>query len=347
MKSLISIVVAAYNESSVIESNVRAIMNTLAERENITSEVIIVDDGSSDNSLQILKGLQENHSGKLKVFSHWRNYGQGRAIRTGVEQASGDAIITLDADLSYGPEYIWLLYDKLVSEKVEIVLASPYTKGGIVENVPYYRYFLSKWGNRYLSLMSSYKVSTITCVVRAYRKEVFDELYLSSDGMEMQLEILMKAFNANFRISEIPAKLEWRKEKKAEASITRISKMRILRAIRLYLYFGWLSKPSMLFVILSLLFLVPGVYMYAWLIFRFCAAFFMNLAEKGITTGVSFALQSIFQQYSYTFAFGFAFIIIGIQMLIFSLISLQSKYYFDEIYKVNQRIVNFKEKSKN
>jgi len=134
-KPLVSVVVAAYNEEQVIAGNIRKIITTMNERSDVEWELILVDDGSKDQTDRLIDEAAASDP-RIKVHHHWRNFGQGRALRNGFNLCAGETIITLDADLSYGPEYIWKLFDELYKEKVEIVLASPYTKGGSVRNVP-------------------------------------------------------------------------------------------------------------------------------------------------------------------------------------------------------------------
>lgn len=335
----ISVIVAAYNEAPIIAGNIRRILATLKERPEMTWELILVNDGSSDGTGDILEEVAEGEPG-VAAIHHRRNLGQGRALRTGFHLCRGETIITLDADLSYGPEYIWLLYESLVRQRLDISLASPYVAGGTVRNVPLYRYLLSRWGNRYLARMSSYHVSTITCVVRAYRREVWEHLYLTADGMELQLEILMKASMLGFRVGEIPAALVWSEGKAKDAGLRRISKMKILRTIRLYLKMGWLFRPAYIVIFLSLLLLLPGLYMGAWAMWRAGVnAHRYLLSGLDFNWAVSYGLQEAFSKTPYSFIISGILIIMGLQMIVFGLLIVQSKFYFDELYRLGQTLL--------
>ena len=183
----LTVVVAAYDEEPIIARNLQRIVEELAGREGWDWELICVNDGSGDRTGELMDQFATGKC-RVRVLHHRRNFGQGRALRTAFDACKGDVIVTLDADLSYGPEYIFRLTEALDEKNVEIALASAYAKGGLVRNVPFYRRFLSRVGNRYLARMSHYRISTSTCVVRAYRREVIDAIYLTSDGMELQLE---------------------------------------------------------------------------------------------------------------------------------------------------------------
>jgi dolichol-phosphate mannosyltransferase len=332
----LSVVLAAYNEEPVLANNLHRIVSELLTRPQVSWELVLVDDGSSDHTGQIMEELEVQKS-RVKIFHHRRNFGQGRALRTGFDACRGKVVITLDADLSYGPEYIYRLFDALEANQADIALASAYTRGGSVNNVPTYRHFLSRVGNYYLARMSNYNISTSTCVVRAYRRDVLDSLVLTSDGMELQLEVLMKAWMLGFKVCEVPAHLEWTSVKAAQADIRRVSKMRIIRTIRMYLLLGWLTKPAGIFIVLALMLLLPGVYM--GLIFMAGAvANILALIPEGITVAISRGLEETFQHRTYALAFSGGFIVVGLQLLGVALKMLQSKFYFEELFLILQRI---------
>jgi glycosyltransferase involved in cell wall biosynthesis len=275
----------------------------------------------------------------VTVLHHRRNYGQGRALCTAFEVCQSDIIVTLDADLSYGPEYIYSLVRAVIDRNVDIALASPYMKGGTVRNVPLYRYFLSRLGNAYLARMSQYSVSTSTCVVRAYRREALEGLILTSDGMELQLEILMKASLASYRVCEVPAKLEWADEKVAAADFRRASKMRILRSIRLYLVLGWLSRPSALFLFGSLFLILPSLYMGVAMIGRLVQAVAGYYGDAGWRSALSLGLQEVYATYSYGIIIYGLLFIVGLHMFAFGMLVMQNKSYFDEHYRVTSLLM--------
>lgn len=333
----ISIVIAAYNEGPVIKNTMESIARWMAGQDRYDWELICVDDGSRENTFS---EMQEAAAGnpRVSVIRHYRNYGQGRALRTGFEACSGDVVVTMDADLSYGPEYICRLADTLFERNVEISLASPYTKGGSVRNVPFYRHFLSRFGNKYLAKMSNYDIATITCAVRGYRREVLDSLFLTSDGMELQLEILLKASMMQFRVCEIPAQLTWAERKASDASFKRVSKMRILRTMGIYLFLGWLSKPALIFILIALTLLSSGCYIGTMLVFRILQSIAGNM-DQGIVQATSTGIAAEYKNSTYSFIVSGGLIIFGFQVLAFALLTLQNKFYFEETYRLSQKIL--------
>lgn len=340
MRSIdLTMVIAAYNEDAIMHATIVQVVQVLEMRPDLAWELILVNDGSQDGTAALLDEAARADQ-RIRVAHHPSNYGQGRALRTGFALARGATVLTWDADLSYHPDYIWQLYDTLFARKADIVLASPYAPGGVVRNVPGYRLFLSRWGNHFLARMCPYPVHTITCVVRAYRREILDDLLLSANGMEIQLETILKASIHQLRVVELPAVLEWRIEKLQAAGISRVSKMRILQSIQIYLQMGWLFRPSIIFMLMGLLFLLTGFYMCGWFGFRVLAkAVDVWPDVHSISQAVTLGLQEGFLEYPQTLLTGGMFAFIGLIIFLFSLVIKQSHYYFSEIVRQN-RILN-------
>ena len=338
LKPKISIIIAAYNEEAVIQSTIKRVDEFMKSQSKYEWEIICIDDGSKDNTLDKMLEIGIKYK-KLKILKQPRNFGQGKALREGFAHADGDFIVTLDADLSYSPEYVIQLVEAILEKNVDIALTSPYAKGGKVKNVPFYRHFLSRYGNKYLAKMSDYEISTLTSVVRGYRKEVIQTLFLNSNGMEMQLEILLKSAIMNFKVCEVPATLAWDYEKFVEAGSQRTSKMKILKTVQLYLLMGWLSKPARILSIFSFLILLIGTYLSVGIAARFVLIF--NSHESvAFAENLSLSLKHLVANYTHSIVLASILLILGLQILIFSMIFLQSKFYFEELYKLGQSILN-------
>ena len=204
-----------FNEAENAESTLNRVEEALASFAG-TYEIIAVNDGSLDNTLDILNRLAEQ-DGKLKIVSYPKNIGRGMALRKGFKESSGEIIVSIDADLSYRPHYILDLVETLRREpEVDLVLASPYMPGGGVKNVPVLRLWVSKLGNKILRFAMPNRIYTSTGIFRAYRKKVLDSLELESDGKEIHLEILSKALALGYRVKESPAILTSRKRGKSK-----------------------------------------------------------------------------------------------------------------------------------
>jgi len=330
----LSVIVAAYNESSIIAKNIGQIITELNKRPEINWELICVDDGSQDNTGDLLDECAKTNP-RVKTIHHRRNFGQGRALRSAFDICLGQIIITLDADLSYKIDNIFRLYDTLISSKSDIVLASAYMKGGSVSNVPFYRHMLSRFGNIYLGRITGHPISTTTCVVRAYQREVIDSLILTSDGMDLQIEILVKAATMGFRIHEIPASLEWSDQKAQKSGEKRVSKMRIFNTIYTYTLLGWLHRPASVFIFLSWLLIIPGLYMAVTIIIVSIERLKVNM-YLGLADALELTLRQIVSIHYQNITFSAIFLGFGLLTFAFSLILVQNKSYQDELSRMIQ-----------
>lgn len=219
----LSFIVPCYNEVDnvsklhdellpVIE-NIRKGTGQPSSRNVIFVELIFVDDGSRDGTLERLKASfkpTENSSDVVfKYARHDTNRGLGAAIRTGFQTADGDILITVDSDGTYDFKGIPELLSVLTSG-IDIVTASPYHPQGGVAGVPVYRLFLSRGSSFLYRILVDWNVYTYTCLFRAYRSEVIKNISFHSDGFLAGTEILVKAILQGYRVAEFPAVLHKR-----------------------------------------------------------------------------------------------------------------------------------------
>jgi len=223
----LSIVIPCYNESEGIPSmreRFAAILPTLRQRAEV--ELVLVDDGSSDGSAELLESAFAD-LGKVIVVRHGKNRGLGAALRTGFAHASGNTIVTCDSDGTYPFEEIPTLLDLLVPG-VDIVTASPYHPDGGIENVPAYRIAISKSASLCYRLLINRHIHTYTALFRAYRREVIDQIVTHADGFLMVTELLVESVLAGFKVAEYPAVLRVRRYGQSKAKIVRITRTHLI-----------------------------------------------------------------------------------------------------------------------
>jgi len=257
----LSLVIPAYNESTIIVPHVRELVAWMQEHlPQLHYEIVVVDDGSTDGMANMLHDAAQELP-MLRVVQHAVNLGRGRAIRTAMEHTQSDYLIALDADLSYGPHHIAPLLSPLMNGTADLTLASPYHPQGKVHNVPGFRAWLSRTGNRILAHSFQQHYHTTTCVVRGYTRRLIDHLELVSTSKELHLEVIYKTELLGFSIVEIPATLAWRDKQRGRAPAGVVNRIRhhaiikMRRAILSHFLFNFFSKPKFLFLgpILSLL----------------------------------------------------------------------------------------------
>ncbi|RJS49583.1 MAG: glycosyl transferase family 2 [Methanobacterium sp.] len=255
----LSVILPMYNEEENVKKTLKEIDNVLNCYDDY--EILIVDDGSHDETYHRAKEFSLNNP-RVTIIQHPTNLGMGTALRTGFENAKYDIIVTIDADLSYTAEHIPRLVEEFEKDKsIDIVVGSPYMAGGSVEDVPFFRLLISKIANKFVGFSMNENLSTVTGILRAYRKEVLDSLDLESTGTAINMEILSKASATRFKIKEIPATLMGRKlgESKLKFRATTIS----------HLLFSFYEKPMILFGFIGFIILLIGTISAAYLFYEF------------------------------------------------------------------------------
>ncbi len=248
-----------YNEEDNVLQTLTQVKAAMKNYEDY--EILAVNDGSKDNTLKLTEDFASKNP-QVRVLKNPVNMGMGRALRTGFENATGDILVTIDADLSYSTDHILKLASELINnESLDMVLGSPYMEGGSVKNVPFVRLFISKVANLFVGFSIPGDLSTVTSVLRAYRKEVLDSLELESNGTEINLEILSKANANHFRIKEVPAVLEGRELGQ--------SKLKFRAKTITHILFSFHEKPMMLFGAIGLILCFIGAISAIYLFYQY------------------------------------------------------------------------------
>lgn len=194
----LSVVVPAYDERNTIVEVVRR-MRAVDLPGALDLEIVIVDDGSSDGTRDVLPQLGDS---TVRVVYHDENRGKGAAVRSGFANVTGDLVLIQDADLEYDPEDWPLLINPILRGKAEVVYGSRFT--GERRNMLFYHWM----GNRFLSLLTNILYNTTlsdmeTCY-KLFDRRVIDSLSLRSDRFDIEPEITAKVLRKKIRIYEVP-----------------------------------------------------------------------------------------------------------------------------------------------
>lgn len=230
----LSIIIPCYNEIENVQK-LRDEFFPVASRlaETRTVEVIFVDDGSTDGTLETLQGTfkpEDYPEIQLRFEKHDHNRGLGAAVRTGFRASRGEIVLTTDSDGTYRFQEIIPLLECL-APGIDLVTASPYHPKGGVENVPGFRLLFSKSSSLLYRLLVNWRIHTYTALFRAYRREVIENVPFSSDGFLAGTEILVNSMLTGYRVAEYPSVLHSR--------AAGVSKAKIARTIRAHLGFQW------------------------------------------------------------------------------------------------------------
>lgn len=203
----ISVLIPVYNECWTVR---RLIERVLDSSNGLEMELIVVDDGSTDGSYEIIAEVMENED-RIKLVRHPRNRGKGAAIRTAIEHITGDVAIIQDADLEYDPgEYAKLLAPVLEGH-ADVVYGSRFA--GQVRRV---HLFWHSFGNRVLTLignvLNDLNLTDMETCYKVIRTDILRELRLTSKGFTIEPELTARLAQWGARIYEVPVSYRGRTE---------------------------------------------------------------------------------------------------------------------------------------
>ena len=193
----LSIIVPVYNEAQTLRP---ALERLFSVELPLSLDVVVVDDGSTDDGLASIQDLVD--SGSVRVLEHRTNKGKGAAIRTGIAAAKGDLLTILDADLEYDPRNLGELVIPLLESRAEVV----YGTRSFGSHTAYSFWYVV--GNRVLSFWASFLfnawLSDIETCFKVAPLRVWKGLRLKRDGFGIEAEVTAKILRSDRRIYEIP-----------------------------------------------------------------------------------------------------------------------------------------------
>ena len=285
----ISIVLPVFNEAENLEELQRELAAAL-EKTGRSFEVILVDDGSTDSSWEVLRGLQKR-DGRFKLIRLRRNFGQTAALSAGFDRARGDIIISLDADLQNDANDIPLLIRK-IEEGYDIV--SGWRKNRkdrfLTRRVP------SIMANRLISGLTGVRLHDYGCTLKAFRSEVIKNVKLYG---ELHRFIPAIASQLGVEIAEVGVNHRPRKHGKSKYSIARLPKV-ILDLLTVKFLLSYSTRPLQIFGLLGLGSFVAGLVISIW------------LSVQRLFFGVSLANRPLLLLGAILIIIGFQFIMLGL-----------------------------------
>src|SRR3989344_2066213 len=205
----LTILMPVFNEEKTIAKIIDRV-NAVKLPKGIVKELIIIDDGSADNTSSEIESACKNLSvDTCKMLKHAKNQGKGKAVRTGIKEASGDYIIIQDADLEYNPEDIKKLIKPVLEKEAEVVYGTrinrlPNLSGE--ERKP--QFLLHYLGNRFLSLLTSILygqwITDMETCYKLFPRSEAKSIRLKSKRFDFEPEITSKLLKKGLRIKEIP-----------------------------------------------------------------------------------------------------------------------------------------------
>ena len=233
--SLLSIVIPARDEQGCIASTVEHLHVELKLR-GVPHEIIVVDDGSTDRTWEILRGEAASMP-ELKPLKNERQHGFGRAIICGLDAMRGDAVVIMMADESDDCRDVVRYWEKL-GEGNDCVFGSRFVKGGGVIDYPGIKLLFNRLANFFLRMLFNIRLNDTTNAFKAYRKTVIDGCRpLISPHFNLTVELPLKAIVRGYSWTVIP--ITWRNRRHGEAKL----KLREMGSRYLFIcLYVWLEK---------------------------------------------------------------------------------------------------------
>ena len=198
----LSILMPVYNERTVVE---RCIAQVLAAPlpEDMERELIVVDDRSTDGTWAVLEVLAAGNS-QIRLFRHEVNRGKGAAVRTAIEQATGDFSIIQDADLEYDPSEYPILVRPLLDGRADAVFGSRYLAGGQTRVLLFWHSMMNKLLTTISNMFCNLKLTDMETCYKVFRTDLLKSIPIRSDRFGFEPEIVMKSAKRKLRIYEVP-----------------------------------------------------------------------------------------------------------------------------------------------
>lgn len=196
---LLSVLIPAYNEAKTIETLINRVRNS-----GLPCEIIVVDDGSTDGTDEVLNQLRGDP--RLKIFRHASNQGKGAALRTGFAHVSGKVVIVQDADLEYDPGEYRRLIQPIVEDRADVVYGSRFS-GNDRPVRPFWHQNLNRLITLLSNLFTNLKLTDVETGYKAIRRELIDQMAatLRENGFGVELEITARlARRGGVRFFELP-----------------------------------------------------------------------------------------------------------------------------------------------
>lgn len=192
--SLLSVIIPVYNEVSTLKDILEKIYSV-----DVDKEIIVVDDGSSDGTLDLLSEIE----GKgIKIIYCAKNRGKGAAFLTGIENSRGEFVIPQDADLEYNPQDYVALIDYALKNNLAVVYGSRFLKTW--RTTSFWHYLVNKFLTTITNILFGSSLTDMETCYKLVRLDLIKKLNLSSSGFEIEPEITAKILKQGYKIAEIP-----------------------------------------------------------------------------------------------------------------------------------------------
>jgi glycosyltransferase involved in cell wall biosynthesis len=200
----LSVVIPVYNERQTVRTIIDRVLATPFDK-----EILIVDDGSTDGTRDVLRELEAEGDERLKIFFQEVNGGKGSALAVGFKHATGDVVLIQDADLEYTPDDYPALLKPIQDGMADVVYGSRFLGGGAHRCHLFWHYVVNKGLTLFSNMLTNLNLTDMETCYKVFRREVIDRLEIESKRFGVEPEVTAKIASMSFngqkvRIYEVP-----------------------------------------------------------------------------------------------------------------------------------------------
>jgi glycosyltransferase involved in cell wall biosynthesis len=202
MKTKLSVVIPVYNERATVSELLRRVAAAPLP-EGVGLEMVVVEDGSTDGTRELLRELRERGDPVFQLFEQPRNQGKGAAIRRGFREATGDILLVQDADLEYSPTDYPRLLEPILAGEADVVYGSRFL-GGPHRVLFFWHYLGNKALTTLSNMLTDLNLSDMETCYKVFRRELLDGTELRSNRFGIEPELTARFARGGARIFEVP-----------------------------------------------------------------------------------------------------------------------------------------------
>ena len=201
MSLKLNVIIPCYNEKNTIKIIIDKVLNVNVEPHE--KKVIVIDDHSNDGSRDILKKYENNN--EIEILYHEKNYGKGRAIRSGLTKVKEGLVLIQDADLEYNPRDYKKLLKPFEEANADVVYGSRFLGGQEYSRIHYFWHFIA---NKILTFLCNFftnlNMTDMETGYKVFKKENIDKIDLLEDSFGIEPELTIKLAKQKLRFFEVP-----------------------------------------------------------------------------------------------------------------------------------------------
>jgi glycosyltransferase involved in cell wall biosynthesis len=195
----LSIIIPCYNE----ENTILPIVEKIKKIKNLTPEIIIIDDCSTDNTSEVLKKISQRYP-DIKIVRHEKNSGKGAAIRSGIKLVTGNIVLLQDADLEYDPNDYYNLLRRFAETDADIVYGTRFKGGKYVRLHFFWHYLANKILTTITNILTNLNMSDMETGYKVFKSHVIKNIKLNENSFGIEPEITVKLAKKKYIFYEVP-----------------------------------------------------------------------------------------------------------------------------------------------